>query len=199
MKTARKALLIALCCVLLVTASVLGTMAYLTSKTAVVTNTFSVGKVAITLDETDVDLYGVKDGETRVTANTYKLLPGHTYTKDPIVHVTKGSEKSWLFVKVDDKIADIQDATTVAAQMATNGWNAVDAAKYPGVYAYKETVDAREAAVDVPVFGTFKIKGTADVSTYADMTITVQAYAVQADGFATAAAAYEAAPCTWGE
>ena len=38
-----------------------GTLAYLTS-TAEVKNTFTVGKVAIDMDETDVDLYGKKDG-----------------------------------------------------------------------------------------------------------------------------------------
>ena len=53
MKTKSKALLLTLCAVLLVAASVLGTMAYLTS-TAKVENTFTIGKVEITLDETDV-------------------------------------------------------------------------------------------------------------------------------------------------
>ena len=54
MKKTKKALLLSLCAVMLVTASVLGTMAYLTSTDEVV-NTFTVGNVAITLDETDVD------------------------------------------------------------------------------------------------------------------------------------------------
>ena len=53
MKTARKVLMIALCAVLLVSISVMGTMAYLTSQDTV-TNTFTVGKVAINLDEADV-------------------------------------------------------------------------------------------------------------------------------------------------
>ena len=75
MKKTSKALLLSLCTVLLVTASVLGTMAYLTSQDQVV-NTFTVGNVAITLDETDVDVNGDKDSEDRVKANEYKLLPG---------------------------------------------------------------------------------------------------------------------------
>ena len=57
MKKKTKALMLVLCAVLLVTASVLGTMAYLTSTDQVV-NTFTVGKVAITLDEAQVDLDG---------------------------------------------------------------------------------------------------------------------------------------------
>ena len=51
MKTRSKALLLTLCAVLLVTASVLGTMAFLTS-TDEVKNTFTVGSVNIALDET---------------------------------------------------------------------------------------------------------------------------------------------------
>lgn len=189
MKTARKALMLILCAALLVSATVMGTLAYLTSQTEVVTNTFTVGNVKITLDETDVDLYGVKDGETRVIENEYKLIPGHTYVKDPIVHVAAGSEKCWLFVKVTDDIVTIQDTATVAAQMEANGWTVV--AGTEGVYAYESIVDAGK---DVKVFENFKIKGDADVATYAEKTITIQAYAVQADGFGTAAAAWADAP-----
>ena len=50
MKTRSKALLLTLCAVLLVAATIFGTMAYLTS-TDTVTNTFTVGKVNIKLDE----------------------------------------------------------------------------------------------------------------------------------------------------
>ena len=95
MKTKSKALLLTLCAVLLVAASVLGTMAYLTS-TDTVTNTFTVGKVEITLDETDV----TNPNGPRVKANSYKLMPGTTYTKDPTVTVLKGSEDSYVRMKV---------------------------------------------------------------------------------------------------
>lgn len=95
MKTKSKALLLTLCAVLLVAASVLGTMAYLTS-TAKVENTFTVGKVEIKLDETDV----TNSTGARVTANSYKLMPGTTYTKDPTVTVLKGSEDSYVRMKV---------------------------------------------------------------------------------------------------
>ena len=53
----RKVLLLACSAVLLVCLSVGATLAYLTSNDTVV-NTFTVGKVAITLDETDVKLDG---------------------------------------------------------------------------------------------------------------------------------------------
>ncbi len=95
MKTKSKALLLTLCAVLLVAASVLGTMAYLTS-TAKVENTFTVGKVEIKLDETDV----TNPTGPRVQANSYKLMPGNTYTKDPTVTVKAGSEESYVRMKV---------------------------------------------------------------------------------------------------
>ena len=95
MKTKSKALLLTLCAVLLVAASVLGTMAYLTS-TAKVENTFTIGKVEITLDETDV----TNPNGPRVTANSYKLMPGRTYTKDPTVTVLNGSDAAYVRMKV---------------------------------------------------------------------------------------------------
>lgn len=100
MKTKSKALLLTLCAVLLVAASVLGTMAYLTSEDKVV-NTFTVGKVKITLDEAKVDVNGVAvTPAARVEENSYKLMPGHTYTKDPTVTVLKDSEESYVRLKV---------------------------------------------------------------------------------------------------
>ena len=100
MKTKSKALLLALCAVLLVTVTVFGTMAYLTS-TDEVTNTFTVGKVAIKLDEAKANTDGtLVAGADRVKANSYKLLPGHTYNKDPMVTVLKGSESSYVKMTV---------------------------------------------------------------------------------------------------
>lgn len=189
MKTARKALLLALCAVLLVGATVMGTMAYLTS-TQTVTNTFTVGKVAITLDEAKVDTNGTPDVDAaRVTTNEYKLIPGHTYIKDPTIHVASDSEDCWLFVKVENGIAAIENtASTIAAQMKANGWTPV--AEGSNVYCRAAT---NKAGDDVVVFGSFKVADDANVASYAGENIVVTAYAIQADGFDTAAAAWAAA------
>ncbi len=179
-----RALLLVACAVLLVSLSVGATLAYLTSQTGVVTNTFTVGSVNITLDEFKVDEYGVADTTVaRVQTNTYKLIPGHTYTKDPTVHVKAGSEVCYLYVKVTNDIAAIEADPTIAAQMEANGWKPLEGV--PGVYYYGTTVDARNATkdVDVVVFENFKIKTDADISTYAGKTVTITAYAIQADGF----------------
>lgn len=196
-KTKTKALLMSLCAVLLVAASVLGTMAYLTD-TQKVENTFTVGNVSIKLDEAKVDENGTqvvdKDGNpvARVTENEYKLLPGHTYTKDPIIHVDANSEDCYLFVKVDNQIAAIEanGNTTVAAQMAAKGWKAVDGIDKVYVYVGTAVGAASPMAVtardNVTVFEQLVIAGTVNgdtLKTYGNKTITVTAYAVQKDGF----------------
>lgn len=99
MKTKSKAPLMTLCAVLLVAASVLGTMAYLTS-TDEVENTFTVGNVKITLDEAKVNADGTLSGNERVKGNEYKLMPGHTYLKDPTVTVKAPSVDSYVRMKV---------------------------------------------------------------------------------------------------
>lgn len=185
MKTKTKALALALCAVLLVVSTVFVTMAYLTSKDSV-TNTFTVGKVTITLDEADVDLMGVKDGDARVKANEYKLIPGHTYIKDPTVHVDDESEDCWLFVKVENGLKDVIDAKTIEDQMNDNGWYLVD--DETNIYAYKDIATAE--IKDYKVFDNFKLKGSADVSLYGNAKIVVTAYAIQADGFASATKAW---------
>ena len=219
---ARK-ILVSLAALALVAAiSIGGTLAYLTSKDTV-TNTFTVGKVAITLDEAyvneDGDKYYVNgrdaDGKPnsyttddkdaqgnpydladRVKSNAYKLMPGHEYTKDPKVHVAADSENSWLFVKVENGLEKFESSNTgydkIAKQITDNGWTALPGVT--GVY-YKEYT-TRNTVADVPVFENFQIAdGAQDTEGWAkakDAKITITAYAVQADGFATADAAWSA-------
>lgn len=194
MKSKKKVFMTVLCAAALIVASVLGTMAFLTSKTDTVSNTFTVGNVAITLDETDVTPEGVKDTDTRVQGNEYKLIPGHTYIKDPTVHVDGNSEDSWLFVKVDNGISGIEAAgnTTIAKQMETKGWSVIDAEN--NVYAYNSKVTKGQ---NITVFDSFKIANDANVADKGSAKIDIIAYAVQADGFNTAAEAWAAAPANW--
>ena len=212
MKTKSKALLLTLCAVLLVAASILGTMAYLTSQDTV-TNTFTVGNVEITLDEAKVGPDGqalTEDNAERVKANTYKLMPGHEYDKDPTIHVAANSEDCYLFVEVKNGIADIEDSNpygTITEQMTGTSGNWVALKGYSGIYFYslssetpitKPTVVSASNAEDgVKVFTNFKIKddvGNATLAGYDKKTIVVTAYAVQADGFKgqTAAAIWKA-------
>lgn len=209
MKTKRKGLLLTLCAVLLVVASVLGTMAYLTSQDTV-TNTFTVGDVKITLDEAKVDGNGqalTGDNAKRVDNNSYKLLPGHTYDKDPTVTVLKGSEESYVRMLVT-----INEQADLDAIFAPNGlplnsffggistdWtltneteNTDDTRTYE--FRYNSTVAAPDEDVVLDdLFESITVPGTitnAELATIEGLEITVVAQAIQADGFANAEAAW---------
>ena len=188
MKKMYKAMALVLCAALLVVGSVMGTLAYLKAETGPVTNTMSVGNVTITMDETDVDVYGEKDGNTPVTANEYKLIPGHEYIKDPTIHVGANSEECWLFVKLTNGIESIEaDDSTIEAQMTAKGWTCIDETN--GIWANGTKANAGD---DVVVFETFTIGDNANVSNFGGATIEIIAYAVQADGFDTATEAWTA-------
>jgi len=212
-----KPLLIVVAMILVCVLSVFATIAYLTDTSNIATNTFTVGDVEITLDEAKVDLYGVKDGTNRVAdGNEYKLLPNHTYAKDPTVTIVKESEVAYvrMFVEISD-ITDVKnafgsvtidDATYFLPQNFVNGWdntkwlttNKIVEANGKAYYEFRyfESVDAREAAVTLDaLFDSFTVPGTVDndtLDTLDDMEIKVVAQAVQADGFLTVDAAFAA-------
>lgn len=211
MKTRSKALLLTLCAVLLVAASVLGTMAYLTSSDAV-TNTFTVGSVAIKLDEAQANPDGtLVPNVDRVKANSYKLLPGHTYNKDPMVTVLRGSEPSYVKMTVTFSKANELDAifapggadlTSIFGGYNDANWiykdNTKNAAADTRTYEfwYKEAVGAPDGDVALDaLFDSITVPGTItgeQLKTIEGMAITVNAYAIQADGFADAGAAWAA-------
>lgn len=204
-----KALLVVACALLLVAASVFGTMAYLTS-TDTVTNTFTVGKVAIKLDEAKANPDGsLVANADRVKANSYKLLPGHTYNKDPMVTVLSGSEPSYVKMTVTFSKANELDAifaptgadlTSIFKGYNAANWiakgNTKDATANTRTYEfwYKEAVGAPTADVALDaLFESITVPGAitaTQLATIEGMTITVNAYAIQADGFANADAAW---------
>lgn len=207
MKTKSKVLVTCLCAVLLVAASVMGTMAYLTSTDTVV-NTFTVGDVQIKLDEAKANEDGsLVAGEDRVKANTYKLLPGHTYNKDPMVTVLEGSESSYIKMTVTVSKSKELDAIGVNVIDVFKGYdstnwiykgNTEDEIANTRTYEfwYKEAVSALEndVALDA-LFDQIVVPGSItneELATIKGMTITVNAYAIQSDGFETPKAAWDA-------
>lgn len=183
-----KVFLSLLALVLVVGCAVGGTIAWLTATTAPVVNTFTYGKIKIELTET--------------TGAEYKIIPGVNISKDPKVTVTAGSEACWLFVKVGEAnwptFID-EDGRKVSYDIA-DGWTALDATNYPGVY-YRE-VDAVTADTNFNVLAgdTTYPNGVVTVSenlTKAEVngittqpTLTFTAYAVQKDGIDTVADAW---------
>ena len=229
MKTGKKALLLALCAVLLVAATVMGTMAYLTSQDTV-TNTFTVGKVAITLDEAKVNADGKPvdaDGDVvtlgdapRVDKNDYKLMPGHTYTKDPTIHVDTSSEdcfirakvtltnaKEWIAIatkyadnKVENIIQGTNDDIWWVSQPAVDEEN--NTMTYTFVYKNESHTDELGKRIwtsadsgNLVLFDKIVMPDNLtndELAGVGDSKITVVAEAIQADGFETEAAAWAA-------
>ena len=206
----KKKLMTVLALVLVVAMSVAGTYAYLTSADKVV-NTFTVGNVQIKLDEAKANPDGsLVQGADRVKANSYKLLPGHNYNKDPMVTVLKGSESSYVKMTVTFSNASQLDAifapdggadmTSIFNGYDSANWiymgNTEDTAANTRTYEfwYKETVAAPNADVALDaLFDSITVPGTIDndqLATIKGMTITVNAYAIQADGFNDAADAW---------
>lgn len=203
-------MLMTLCAIILVVATVFGTMAYLTSTDKVV-NTFTVGNVAIKLDEAPVDGNGKATTGDRVKANSYKLLPGHVYDKDPTVTVLANSETSYVKMTVTFSNANELDAiftpngadlTSIFKGYDAANWTAkgstkdADANTRTYEFWYKEAVGAPEADVALDaLFNSITVPGSItkeQLATIEGMTITVNAYAIQADGFDTADKAWEA-------
>ena len=211
MKNMKKIVMGLVCALALVTASVMGTMAYLTSTDEVV-NTFTVGNVQIKLDEAKANPDGsLVANADRVKANTYKLLPGHTYAKDPMVTVLKGSESSYVKMTVTfTKAAELDaifapsgaDMTSIFDGYDSTNWiskgNTKDTVANTRTYEfwYKDAVAALNGDVALDALFDRIVVPTsitnAQLATIEGMTITVNAYAIQADGFANAEAAWAA-------
>lgn len=220
MKTAKKAMLMTLCAIILVVATVFGTMAYLTS-TDEVNNTFTVGNVAIKLDEAKVDINGSPvEGAARVKANEYKLMPGHTYTKDPTIHVDAASEdcfirakvtltnaKEWIAIatkyadnKVENIIKGTDDNIWWVSQPAVD--ETANTVTYTFVYKNESHTDELGKRIwtstdskDLVLFNEIAIPGgltNDELAAVGSSKITVVAEAIQADGFANADAAWKA-------
>lgn len=173
MKKKSVALLLAL--VLVFGVAVGGTIAYLSDKTAAITNTFTVGNV-------DIDL-------TETTGTSYKMTPGATLPKNPKVTVKAGSETCWLFVKVEGA----NDVANYIEYAIADDWTLVP--DETNVY-YKENCTPG----DYPVLenNQVTVKTTVtnemmDTANAAAPTLTFTAYAVQSANVTTVAAAWEAA------
>jgi len=198
MKNAKKVLLLVLCAVLLVGASVMGTLAYLTSQDDVV-NTFTVGKVEIKLDEAPVDDDGKKTEGARVQSNEYHLQPGLTYDKDPMVTVIKNSEDCYvrMFVTINNsadwdtifaKYAGTENALSINSIFDINtGWTYKD--NYEGKagndtrtyeFWYNAKVE-KNTAEDTPLTALFTTIAMPDVLDNDDLALLADDTATEAD------------------
>lgn len=187
----RKVSLLIVVAVLVAALAAGGTYAWLTSRTNAVVNTFTVGNVAITLDEArvqkDTDTSTWRATSARVQQNTYEgIYPGAVLPKDPTVHVAAGSEEALVYVL-------IQDALNAAVPGSANytvgpGWTEVQTAGNAArVYRYETPAHAGD---DLVVFDGVTISSAVTAEQMPQLTgdLSVTAFAVQAKGLDLAAA-----------
>ena len=202
--TKKRFVAILLCVTLVALAAIGATFAYLTdSKT--VNNTFTMGNVAIKLDETNVN----DPTGDRVTSNEYNVYPGAVVKKDPIVHNT-GKNAAYIRATINVEnwmnncaayypefgiaypSAGYEQSLLLLVDALGNGWSIVGVEtgkpfelgnfsakfilKYDGTLASGADTTAMFNNVKVPA----GIKNGNDFGA-----ITVVAQAIQADGFDT--------------
>lgn len=202
--------------ILLVTGTVAVTLAYLKDETLAVTNTMSVGKVEIDLDEVDVDLDGIPvPNAPRVRENEYKLVPGSTYTKDPLIKVEAGSENCYVFfgLHIDESVKNVLDNNgkfddgkdkSIFDQMAKNGWTrlnngtndvttTIDNVEY-AIYYYRTEVEieGKTEAITLPTFESFTVRSDVEIDDNAQGEIKAMAFAIQSTNLDSVLAAWEA-------
>ena len=104
----KKTFVLLLALVLIAGAAVGGTLAWLTAKSDVVTNTFTTSDIKVELKET--------------TGTEYKMIPGYTISKNPKATVLSGSEECYLFVKLDKST----NFDTYLEYVIADGWTKLD-------------------------------------------------------------------------
>ncbi|MBE6943105.1 MAG: hypothetical protein E7453_02430 [Ruminococcaceae bacterium] len=166
MKNAKvlKPLLLSAAAVMLVVATMLATMAYLTASSAV-SNVFTVGNVSMQMFETKVNsdgtpAEGVVPGAMKTAdTNSYHLQPGMSYKKDPTIYVDPNSDESYLFVRLRNDLKTIErqndpDHLTIVEQLRKNGWLEIERAdsNVDAVFVYVgQDVTERYAAASATV------------------------------------------------
>lgn len=195
------------------------TLAYLSTQSNKVTNTFTVGsgydggEDGLYVDEHEVDGNDVATAVLTRDGNTYdEILPGDTVSKDPTVHFTVGPD-SYIFVKVtgmnEAKINDPAEnvftyLNNMLGETATTGaWEKIDESTgLNGVYVYNVNGNYKVAAGTelVPLFTDVQLNGNVNVEQFNSLKdkgtdkgisdITIQAAAVQFDNVADKTAAY---------
>ena len=211
--TKKRFVAILLCVTLVALAAIGATFAYLTD-TKTVNNTFTMGNVAIKLDETNVN----DPTGDRVTSNAYSVYPGAVVTKDPIVHNT-GKNAAYIRATVnvsnwmnlcaayypDFKYTFGQEGYKAALNLLVGelgeGWSVVGVTagdtftigqfdakfilKYDGKLAAVADTTAMFQTVTIPA-------GIDNANTESFSGVKVVAQAIQADGFDTWEAAFAA-------
>lgn len=172
-----------------------GTVAWLVSKPAAITNVFTVGDINATLTEA-----------AKTEKKEFKIVPGVDITKDPVATVKANSEDCYLFVKLTEKnwpaFTEADNTTRKVKYEIAKGWTKLESVD--GVY-YCVVTKSDTEDQSYPVLQDNKVTVsntlTKEEANEMDLAIkktgapelTVAVYAVQKVGMASAGKAWAAA------
>lgn len=201
--------------ILLVTGTVAVTLAYLQDISGTVTNTMTVGKIDIELDESKVNENGETTSGRTKEGNAYKLIPSKNYTKDPRITVKAGSESCYVFLGVFingnlSSVLDTSEGKGIEAQLAAAGWqklmtgtnntkqmtwtDAEDSNTQYQIYYKPDAIKASNTDTPITTFTSFTVAASATDISKADKTaIKVKAFAIQSANLNSAPEAWTAA------
>ena len=196
-----KVLLLVAAFVLVIGMTVVGTLAWLTSQSEIVTNTFTSAELFanpstdFTLwehkaDDTDGDgRYILLTGEgNEVKQNTYDILPGVNIPKDPTVDIVNLEEYAYLYIRVTGAIPGVTYSIDSANWTQLTGYT--DVWVYSGSNAENNVIKASDDAKKTFTVNilTQNLDGTAITvpseytNTTDNSTLTFNAYMAQATG-----------------
>lgn len=141
----KKAIALSLAIMILVAASVAGTIAWLQDKTEPVVNTFSTAGIQITLKESPITITdGAANYDTPAenVTNVYPAVPGTEYKKDPVVSVLANSEECYLFVKFEETDNPATYYTYSSNLTTEKGWTQGDGTNIPADVWYRTVAKA---------------------------------------------------------
>ena len=151
------------------------TYALLLSRSQTVVNEFSAGGITLILTET--------------TGTNYKIIPGVTHRKDPVITVKADSQACWLFFELDNSA----EFESYMEYTIADGWTALGG--YGGVY-WKQVPTAKEDTYH-PVLKDDQVTVKATVTEEmlsaldASLELIISPYAIQTEGIDTPVLAWE--------
>jgi len=160
------------------------TMAFLTSQTPQLTNTFVVGEnVSGNLFEV-VETYGNVIEAGQSTGHLFNVLPGDTVMKAPFIELSETSVDAYAFIKV----SGIPDATIATLDFNLVDWELVeDLGGGTRIYGFRYRLSTERDTVtntyDVtdPLFGEVSFANDVTADQVAGVKIVLQGLLVQAD------------------
>lgn len=173
----KKRIALVITVVLLLAVGAYSTIAYLQDLTAPVVNTFTVGNVHLTLSEPSWN-----------PLEDHKLVPSASFAKEPTVVVKANGEDCYVATKIT--IPTMLDPL-VSLNINTANWILVKTVGEDYYYKYFGLVTASESDKTLePLFTQVTVLGSVTNEQLAALGITdkqlsVQAFAIQAEGFAT--------------